>query len=70
MWYVEVVMYWCGISWWSCISVVYRGDHVFICDILVVMYLCVGYRGGHVFVWYVVVVMYLCVISWWSCISV
>jgi hypothetical protein len=54
-------------SWLSCISVGYRGCHVLVWDIEVVMYWCgmswlscisVGYRGGHVLVWDIVVVMY------------
>ena len=40
------------------------------CDILVVMHLCVGYRGGYVLVWDIEVVMYYCGMSRWSCISV
>jgi hypothetical protein len=31
-------MYVCVVSGWSCICVGYRGDHVFLCDIEVVMY--------------------------------
>ena len=60
----------CGISRWSCIRVVCCGGHVFVCDILVVMHLCVGYRGGYVLVWDIEVVMYYCGMSRWSCISV
>ena len=50
----------------------YRGDHIFVWDIEVLMYVCViswwscisvGYRGGHVFVCDIEVVMYLSVIS-------
>ena len=38
MWDIEVVMYWCGMSWLSCIRVGYRGCHVLVWDIEVVMY--------------------------------
>ena len=51
-------MYWCGISWWSCISAGYRGDHLFLCVISWWSCISVGYLGGHVLVWYVEEVMY------------
>ena len=52
-------MYFCVILRWSCISVGYRGGHVFVWDIEVIIYvcrisrwscICVGYRGHHIFV--------------------